>query len=73
MYRGESHHLQRYPEIQKRLGIAILDNGNINQKSVDIVFRNFERVGRNMRSDKAIRTLFTPENQGEVLHEILSA
>lgn len=71
-YEKECHHLERYPERDITLGVVLMDDGNINKKSSDLIFRNFDRIQKNMRSKKAIRFALTTENREELYSEIIN-
>ncbi len=72
IYDNESHHLVRYPDKPKVLGVVLMDDGNISDSSSDFIFRNFDRVQKNMRSRKSLRFKLTKENREELLDEIIS-
>lgn len=72
IYDGECHHLERYPDKPKVLGAVLLDDGKITESSADLIFRNFDRIQKNMRSKKSIRFRLNRENREELLNEIIS-
>lgn len=72
IYDKECHHLDRYPKREKVLGVVLMDDGDITDKSSDMIFRNFDRIQKNMRSEKSIRYKLTKENRKELLNEIIN-
>lgn len=68
-YGGECHHLTRYKPASV-LGVLLLDNGNLDDEAVDMIYDYFERVSLNMHSDRVIKMIANPENMGVLYDEI---
>jgi hypothetical protein len=73
IYRDECHHVQRYPGREPELGIVLLGDRAQKAKESEMIFRNFDRIQRNMRTEKAIRSFISPDSNKELVDEILSA
>ncbi|MBN2616781.1 MAG: flavodoxin family protein [Spirochaetales bacterium] len=72
IYEKECHHLERYPKSGKTLGVVLLDDGSISNKSAEIIYNNFTRIQKNMKINKSIRFKLTPNNTEELLNEIIN-
>jgi len=72
IYDKECHHLQRYPKNDSGLGLILMDDGNLNTKSKDLVYRNFDRIQKNMRINKSIRFSLNLDNREELFNEIIN-
>lgn len=72
IYKKECHHLQRYPKQDKKLGIVLIDDGNITTKTSKMIFNNFDRIQKNMRIEKSIRFNLTTDNRKELVNEIIN-
>jgi len=72
IYNKECHHLQRYPEKKPTLGIALLDDGNIDERSINLIFNNFDRIRKNMRSKRKFNFLLNESNIEELYSEIIN-
>lgn len=72
IYKNECHHLERYPDIDRSLGLVLLDDGNISERSEELLYKNFDRIEKNMRSKRSLRFKLNRENREELIDEIIN-
>ncbi|MGL1890644.1 MAG: NAD(P)H-dependent oxidoreductase [Spirochaetaceae bacterium] len=71
IYEEECHHLQRYPDNRADIGIILFDDENLSSKSCNIIYKNFDRIQKNMRSKRVIKYRLTTTNSKELVNEII--
>ncbi|MBC8061064.1 MAG: flavodoxin family protein [Clostridiaceae bacterium] len=71
IYDGECHHPSRYDNSIK-LGVVILDEGNLDSEAVEITKNMFERLSKNMHATKFFHAVAKAEEMEVVLNEISS-
>jgi len=69
VYDGECHHPKRYDNNVK-LGIVVLDEGNVDNEAVQLIFQSFERLVKNMHSDKFFKAVAKEDEMEVIFNEI---
>lgn len=69
IYDGECHHPKRYNNDIK-LGVVILDDGNLDQEAVEITIKIFERLSKNMHATKFFQAVTKADEMEVILNEI---
>lgn len=68
---GECHHPNRYKK-PKALGVLILDDGQLDEEVVGMVYEYFDRVGLNIHTDQVIKLKFNENQMGVLYDEIIN-
>lgn len=71
IYDGECHHPKRYDNNVK-LGVVILDNGNLDSEAVELTIKVFERLSINMHATKFFQSVAKVDEMEVILNEISS-
>jgi multimeric flavodoxin WrbA len=69
IYDGECHHPQRYNNKQ-RLGLVILEDGNLDNEAIELTSKIFERFSINMHAPKFFKAIVNADSMGVILDEI---
>jgi len=69
VYDGECHHPKRYNNSIK-LGVVILDEGNLESEAVELITKTFERFSKNMHATKFFKAVVKADEMEVLLNEI---
>ncbi len=66
IFEGECHHPSRYNKLAD-LGIILMDDGDLDEETKEIVFDSYDRLVKNLHCKLKIREAVTAENLAEVI------